>query len=303
MPPWTMVAAGLAAIFAIVAAYLFAAVPSETRDLSGLRGDPERGAYVLRLGGCVACHSGAEGSGGFLAGGAPIVTPFGAFAGPNITPHDDYGIGGWTLDAFADALTNGRSPSGASYYPVFPYTSYTLMSDQDIVDLWAYMQTVEPVASASPRHEIAFPFNIRMLLRPWKTLFFDPGAFTAEPDRSGAGDRGASGFSVPGHWRQRPTPRAVLGGSDESRRLEGSDTGPDGEKVPAITREALERNGWTAPVLAFSLSFGIMADGDAFGGSMGEVVEDSTKYLTEADRMAIAAYLLDETGSDQPSGP
>ena len=56
-------------------------------------------------------------------------------------------------------------------------------------------------------------------------------------------------------------------------------------------------------MLAFSLSFGIMADGDAFGGSMGEVVEDSTKYLTEADRMAIAAYLLDETGSDQPSGP
>src|SRR3989338_4273034 len=57
-------------------------------------GDPERGAYLARSGGCVSCHNNAAAKGPALAGGAPLDTPFGTFVPPNITPHPVAGIGG-----------------------------------------------------------------------------------------------------------------------------------------------------------------------------------------------------------------
>ena len=46
--------------------------------------------------------------------------------------------------------------------------------------------------------------------------------------------------------------------------------------------------------LAFGLKSGAMPDGDTFGSGMGEVVRHGTAWLSQADREAIAAYLLDE---------
>ena len=45
----------------------------EPRDLSGLVGDPDRGVYVARLGGCVACHTDAKNGGAVLAGGGHVL--------------------------------------------------------------------------------------------------------------------------------------------------------------------------------------------------------------------------------------
>ncbi len=134
---------------------------AEPVHLGMLAGDAYRGAYLARSGGCVACHTNAAAGGAALSGGAPLDTPFGSFVPPNITPDPVYGIGDWTLDQFAVALRQGVRPDGKAYYPAFPYEFYADLSDQDVADLWAAIQTVPPVSVAASESDVSFPFNLR----------------------------------------------------------------------------------------------------------------------------------------------
>ncbi len=278
--------AGLAGAF-----FLFSTPPVQVRDWSGITGDAVRGQYVSRLAGCVACHTLPEGAGPLLTGGAPIITPFGAFGVPNITPDRASGIGSWTRDDFAAALLNGTSPDGSSYYPVFPYASYARMSTQDVADLWAYLQTVPPVQTPARAHDLAWPFSQRVLMRAWKNLFFSSAEFQPNPQRSQAWNRGAYIVSGPGHCGECHSPRGWLGNINEARALQGGE-GPGGKTVPAITAQALLDQGWSRGDLAFALFLSITPDGDSLGGAMGEVIREGTRHLTPEDRSAIEAYLL-----------
>ena len=155
----------------------------ESVNYANLKGEPDRGAYVAIAGGCVVCHTDKENGGEILAGGAPLPTPFGTFHAPNITSHPQAGIGNWTLGEFVKAMVVGRSPDGAHYYPVFPYTSYTAMSPQDLVDLKSWLDTVEPVSSNAAPHEISWPFSLRVLLVGWKAMFFNTATELDPADR------------------------------------------------------------------------------------------------------------------------
>ena len=84
----------------------------------------EHGRYVFYAAGCISCHTRDQ----LMAGGRPVVTPFGTFYPPNATPQREYGIGGWSEEDFVRALREGLSPQGEHYYPAFPYTSYTRMT-------------------------------------------------------------------------------------------------------------------------------------------------------------------------------
>jgi mono/diheme cytochrome c family protein len=75
-----------------------------------------RGEYLVRAGGCFSCHTAAGGK--KLAGGRALVTPFGTFYSPNITPDRETGIGRWTDAQFLRALREGVRPDGANYFPV-----------------------------------------------------------------------------------------------------------------------------------------------------------------------------------------
>ena len=172
-----------------------------------LTGDAERGAYVLRLGGCVTCHTDERNGGHFLAGGRALATPFGTFNTPNITPDPDRGIGGWSSAEFVQAMTEGVAPGGHPYFPAFPYTSYTRMTRQDLVDLKAYLDTVEPVANDVPEHALDFPFGFRPLVKGWQLLFFEEGPFEPDPARSEVWNRGAYIVTGPGHCSECHSPR------------------------------------------------------------------------------------------------
>ena len=179
-------------------------------------GDPVRGEYVLRLGGCVTCHTDEKNGGAFLAGGRALGSPFGTFYTSNITPDPATGIGGWSTGAFVRAMTEGVSPDGHPYFPAFPYTSYTKMRLDDLVDLKAYLDTVEPVANPVPDHDLRFPFGFRPLLRGWQLLFFEKGTFQPDPARSETWNRGAYIVNGPGHCANA-TPRATpLGGAQDA---------------------------------------------------------------------------------------
>jgi len=288
-------ALGIGAVLALVlAAYLFFGFPEQTRNLGALSGDPVRGEYISKLAGCVACHTDPKAADGFLAGGLPIETPFGIFVGPNITPDTETGIGNWSLDDFAGAVINGRSPNGSHYYPVFPYASYGGMADQDLVDLWAYLQTVPARNTARKSNQLSFPFNVRLLMAPWKTLFLNSEPWSPNPDKSDDWNRGAYIVNALGHCGECHTPRGAFGNALNSRKLSGSLTGPGGEKVPSITAEDLTKAGWTTSLMAIGLKIGITPTGDFLGGSMGEVLSDSTSHYTDEDLAAVASYLFNE---------
>lgn len=249
-----------------------------------------RGELLFNIGGCANCHT-AKG-GPTLAGGDPIPTPYGTFYGPNITPDPDTGIGGWTTADLARALRQGKSPQGSPYYPAFPYTSYTLLSDADIAALKAYLDGVEPVNQASRPHELRFPYNIRQGLYAWQMLFFEPARFAPETGRGETWNRGAFLVNGPGHCQECHTPRDWAGALDESRAFTGGLIGADDSRVPNITQNPETGIGkWTEDDLVTVLQLGMLPDGDFVGGEMAKVVENATSKLPPEDLQAIITYL------------
>lgn len=292
MRRWLWVLLVLAVIGAAAAVYFLRPVRGPDRDLT-LTADAGRGAYLIRLGGCVSCHTNAEGGGAFLGGGAGLATPFGTFYPPNITPHPEAGIGSWTLAQFSDAMSNGEGPQG-HLYPAFPYDAYTLMSDQEIVDLFAALQAVEPVADPAPPHEIMFPFNIRLAMAGWKTLFFAPRRFAPDPAQSEQWNRGAYLANGPGHCITCHSPRNLFGAIEAGRAFEGNREGGPGGRTPAITAEALRDDDYDVASLVDALKTGFTPGFDVLGGAMAEEIKDATSHWTDADLEAVAVYLLDE---------
>lgn len=253
-------------------------------------GDVARGETLFDIGGCTSCHTAKEGAP--LAGGDPIKSPFGDFFAPNITPDPTTGLGAWEEADFVRAMQEGVSPDGSPYYPAFPYTSYTRMSDADLSDLWAYIRTIEPVEQASREHGVGFPFNIRTGLWPWRWLFFEPARFTSDPDRDETWNRGAYLVLGPGHCAECHTPRNFAGALEQDQLFGGSPVGPDGKPVPDISQSADGLEGWSARDLTTLLTLGMDPKGDFIGGEMAKVVEHGTSKLSEDDLAALVGYIL-----------
>jgi len=252
----------------------------------------ERGAYLFVAADCGPCHTNVEAKGPLLAGGRPLATPFGTFYSPNITPDPDTGIGRWTDADFIGALRHGVSPAGDHYFPAFPYPSFTGMTDQDILDLKAYLFSLPPVAQPNREHEIDVPYGWRFSVWFWKQLNFTEGPFAPDPAQNAEWNRGAYLVEALGHCGECHTPRGWLGGVDTAAAYSGNTEGPDGEKVPNITPDPETGIGtWSPADIVRVLRTGQLPDGDFVGSIMGEVVDASTSKLTDADRQAIATYL------------
>jgi mono/diheme cytochrome c family protein len=276
----------------LVTLYQFPIGASE--NIAYKRGNAEKGAYLARMAGCIACHTDVEGGGAPLAGGVKLQTGFGTFYSPNLTTDKKNGIGAWSPNDFAKAVRQGVSPDGKPYYPAFPYTFYSKLTDQDIADLWAAFKTVPPNPTQSKEQDMMFPFSFRPGLKLWRTLFLDTSPFAPVKNKSTAWNRGKYIVEGPAHCAACHTPRNLLGARDVEQKLHGTDGLPNGGKSSPITSEQLKKKGWTASTLKYALKTGVLPDGDAFGGSMGEVVRDGTSFLTDEDLTAIAAYLLEK---------
>lgn len=251
-----------------------------------------RGAYLVMAGGCVACHTDTKKKGPFLAGGGPIKTPFGTFYAPNITPHPEHGIGKWSDRDFVRAMREGVRPDGSHYFPVFPYTSFTNMTDRDVSDLKAYLFSLKPVARPDLNQEIDFPFGWRFLQTFWRWLYFVEGPFVPDPKRTASWNRGAYTVRALAHCGECHTPRTALGGLDRDLWLAGTADGPEGELAPNITPDdETGIGGWSPDDIATYLKTGLTPDGDFAGSLMADVIEHSTSNLTDTDLAAITEYL------------
>jgi mono/diheme cytochrome c family protein len=272
------------------AAAIFAADDSAPRPDAS---DPlERGHYVLYAAGCIACHT-AEGDGAIpLAGGRVLKTDFGTFYTPNITPDEMTGIGAWSEQDFSAALTHGVSPDGDPLYPAFPYTSYAGLRREDVSDLFAYLKSIEPIRNEVRSHDLKFPYNIRSGLWLWRWLYFDPKPFIPNPAKSAAWNRGAYLVNHKSHCGECHTPRNFMGALQADNAFTGGRSA-EGGKVPDITQRKSGIGGWSRNTLVSFLESGFQPDGDVVGGSMYDVITESTSHLTEADREAIATYLME----------
>jgi mono/diheme cytochrome c family protein len=247
-----------------------------------------RGQLLFHIGGCTNCHTAKNGP--LLAGGDAIASPFGNFYAPNITPDRATGIGGWTDDDFIRAMHDGVSPTGSPYYPAFPYTSFTRMSDDDLKALKAYLDTIPPVNKPARPHELWFPFNQRWGMRFWQWAFFRPGRFVPDPNKDVAWNRGAYLVMGPGHCGECHTPRTFYGVLEQDRAFTGAQLGK--EKVPNITSDPTTGIGkWSAADIGTVLQLGMTPNGDFVGSEMAKVVNNGTSKLPDGDLAAIVTFV------------
>jgi cytochrome c553 len=148
--------------------------------------DPEsiaRGAYLVRTMGCNDCHTphrlgprGLEPDTSRALTGHPQELVFTlpppppepwmwmgtgtmtAFAGPwgvsfaaNLTPDPETGLGKWTEDMFiATMKTRRHQGKGRPLLPPMPAVIVAALTDSDIKDLFAYLQSLPPVKNRVP---------------------------------------------------------------------------------------------------------------------------------------------------------
>ncbi len=281
-------------VLAVLALVLFLVVlfvpVGEQREPISLTGNAEHGAHLLQTAGCYACHTDTEHADALAyAGGPKLGTPFGDFYAPNISSSKTFGIGNWSLQEFEAAVRQGRAPEGHAYYPAFPFSSYRSLTDQDVADLFAALKETTAVDTQWQTHDLKFPFNIRLGLKPWRWLFATTRSLNI--DQSTPEGRGRYLVDVVAHCGECHNPRNSIGAFIPPY-LGGNDDIPGGSWAPPIHGSALSQMDWYEEDLFYFLSDGILPDGDSVGGSMVEVIDFGTSKMSDEDREAIAAYLF-----------
>jgi mono/diheme cytochrome c family protein len=254
--------------------------------------DLTNGAYAARLGDCVACHTAPGHSS--MTGGLPFPTPAGIIYSTNITPDNDTGIGSYSLKDFIRVMRFGIAPHDRRLYPAMPYTAYAKANDEDLQDLFAYLQAQQPVRQDNKTSSMAWPMNMRWPLAFWNFAFHDTRRFEPVPAQSAEWNRGAYIVQGFGHCGTCHTPRgpffeekdvagktgAFLSGSS----LEGS------SPVNLRNLSGTGLAGWSVEDLVEILKTGRNAVA-AVNGPMKEVVEHSSQFFADADARAVAVYL------------
>lgn len=226
-----------------------------------------------------------------LAGGAALPTPFGTFFPPNITPDPDTGIGGWSDAQFLAAVQHGQAPDGRRYYPAFPYTSYVRMQTADVLAIKRYLDQVPPVRQPNRDHALHGVARARWLLPLWQLLSMRPD-WTALPDDAEPIVRvGAYLVEAVAHCGECHTRRDGLGALRYRDWLRGARL-PSGHLATNLTSHPDGLAAWEQTELADYLRTGRTDMGAKARHEMREFVEHAGRYLTAADRDAIAAYLF-----------
>jgi mono/diheme cytochrome c family protein len=293
--PWLI--AGLAlfvAATAVVSAVGYRVPDAAISPALGQRTpDVARGEYIAVLGDCAFCHTKAGSR--LYAGGRALSTPLGTIYSSNITPDRNTGIGAYTLADFVRVMRLGVKPDGTRLYPAMPYTAYAKVADEDLQDLFAYLQsTLAPVPLASRRTDIAWPLSIRWPLALWNAAFHDESRFVSDGSKDSQWNRGAYLVQGLAHCGTCHTPRGFF---FEEKDLRGrSNLYLSGTRLDAASPINLRGNSgdglgrWSIADIATLLKSG-RSEHSAVTGPMADAVQHSTQYMTDQDVTSIAIYV------------
>jgi mono/diheme cytochrome c family protein len=248
-----------------------------------------RGAYLARAGNCATCHTARGGAA--YAGGRGIDTPFGTVYSSNLTPDETTGIGSWTSVHFWRAMHNGRSKDGRLLYPAFPYPNYTQVTREDSDALFAYLRSLPAVEQRATPHALRFPYDSQAALAVWRALYFKPGVYQPDGQRSAEWNRGAYLVRGLGHCAACHSTRNALGASSEALDLAGGLIPMQNWYAPSLSAPQEAGVGdWDRQHIVDLLKTGISPRASATG-PMAEVVLRSTQHLNETDLAAMAQFL------------
>jgi len=219
---------------------------------------------------------------GGLAGGNVFTVTTGHVYAANITPDKETGIGNWTPEQIATALTTGVAEVGGKtiqLHPVMPYKTFSALSHQEALAVGTYLLAQKPVANKVPERE----------------LTEEPAAFTptaaspAEPPT----DPVARGHEIVAiaNCGGCHTPKNADGSMKADMMLAGAPLRGDEVAANITPDEATGIGKWTEDELATFLRTGKKSDGSQVEGAMAQQIERRFSKLTEADAKAIAAYL------------
>jgi mono/diheme cytochrome c family protein len=250
-----------------------------------------KGEVLAAVGHCVSCHT--RPGGPSLAGGYGVNTSFGIIYGTNITPDPDTGIGRWSPEAFARAMSEGVSRDGSHLFQAFPYNAYTKLSDDDVKALYAYLMTRAPVSAMVPANTIPFPLNIRALQEGWKILFFRGGRYLADPSKSPEWNRGAYLAEALSNCGGCHTPRNRLGAEKTRDAYAGAVI--EDWIAPALTEDNPSPVPWTQDELFSYLRTGVGPLHGATAATMAPVVREGLglSIVPDAEVRALAIYFAD----------
>lgn len=288
----TLLGAGLALLALAVVWHNWGDLLSTPQDTSTAAATPDtlaRGAYLVRAGNCIACHTPRGGAP--LAGGRAIDTPFGAVYSSNLSPDAETGLGRWSAHDFWNALHHGRSRGGRLLAPAFPYEHTSVITREDSDAMFAWLRSQPAVHQPQPAHTLTWPLGTQAALAVWRTLFFAPQPFVADPKQSAEWNRGAYLVQGLGHCAACHSPRNALGASAGVANLSGG-------LMPVVN--------WYAPSLQDDRETGLASaplaeivqllqtgrnTRSSVSGPMVEVVQHSLQHLQAADLQAMAVYL------------
>ncbi|MDM0021862.1 molybdopterin-dependent oxidoreductase [Variovorax sp. J22R187] len=246
----------------------------------------ERGRVLASAGNCVGCHT-MPGLVPF-AGGRPMDTPFGRVYTTNLTPDRGTGLGSWSFSAFQRAMREGISRDGRHLYPAFPYTAFAKTSDDDLLAIYAYLQSLTPVYAPTPQAEMKAPFGVRSLIAGWNGLYHEATSYKPDPNRSVEWNRGAYLVNGLGHCGSCHTPRNALGAERNGDPLAGAMV--KGWEAHALNGQSKSAVPWSKDEFYLYLRQGHTQYHGVAAGPMAGVVSELAA-LPDEDISAMATYL------------
>lgn len=87
----------------------------------------------------------------FAATNTAWAGPWGVSFTANLTPDRETGLGKWTLRNFTETIRTGRHMGrGRPVLPPMPIPVYRNFTDEDLAAIYAYLQSVPPIANRVP---------------------------------------------------------------------------------------------------------------------------------------------------------
>jgi mono/diheme cytochrome c family protein len=260
----------------------------------------ERGEYLAQAGDCAACHT-VKGGKPF-AGGFAFKLPFGTLYSSNITPDRETGIGAWSDADFLKAVHQGIAPDGTRLYPAFPYAAYTMMTDDDVLAIKAYLFSLPPVHQETPPNTFSFPFNQRWTMAFWSAFFNPNERYRPNTAQSPEWNRGAYIAEAMGHCGDCHTPRNLAQAIDNRAKFKGAVAA--GWQAYNITPDRETGVGaWSDETLAQFIHTGHVDGYGTASGPMGEAIDNSLSHLVPEDIKALVVYLRTVPPLSDPALP
>jgi hypothetical protein len=110
----------------------------------------KKGWYLVRIGDCAGCHSAYDENNVYIkdslfGGGLRFVGEWGDVTSPNLTQHPS-GISHYDEAMFIKTIRMGRASGGVrDLKGIMPFSYFRNMTDDDLGNIFAYLQTVKPV--------------------------------------------------------------------------------------------------------------------------------------------------------------